>query len=71
MTNQNIRILPESNGNSHLMNTIRSVVRPTLTISVAGVLLWGVVRGIAFPEWYVPFATGLIIWWFADRPKSQ
>jgi len=49
------------------IETARAIVRPIITLSGWGSLLYGVLQGINIPEWYWTAVVGFTSFWFASR----
>jgi len=50
-----------------VVEIIRAIARPAVTIIFAAVIAQVVVEGIAAPEWFLGLAATCILWWFGDR----
>jgi len=53
--------------NNPVVDIIRAIARPAVTIIFAAVIAQVVVEGNAAPQWFLGLASGCILWWFGDR----
>ena len=56
--------------NGKLTEVVRAIVRPVITLSGWGCIIYLAVRGIITPDVFVPGVMALVAWWFATRPRS-
>lgn len=57
--------------NGKLMELVRAIVRPVITLGFSGILVYKVLVGVAVPEWFQTTTIGLITWWFAMRGAEE
>jgi len=50
-----------------VVQIIRAIARPAISIIFAAVIAQIVIEGITAPEWFLALASGCILWWFGDR----
>lgn len=51
--------------NGKLMEVVRAIVMPMLTLGFGSILGIQVLRGENPPEWFVGLTASIITWWFA------
>lgn len=51
------------------VNTIRALVRPTVTLGLLALVAWQVVRGVPTPEYVIAAFSTAFGFWFAARQK--
>ena len=56
--------------NGKLMEQVRAVVRPIITLSGWAFLLYAFIVGLAVAEWFWTTVVSLTVWWFADRKQE-
>ena len=54
-----------------LMELVRAVVRPVITLGFSAILGYMVLDGQNPPEWFQTTTIGLITWWFATRGTEE
>ena len=54
------------NGNP-VVEIIRAIARPAISVIFAAVIAQMVIQGITAPEWFLALAIPCITWWFAER----
>lgn len=57
--------------NSKLMEMVRAVVRPVVTLSGWGAIIFMLLDGQDVPEWFQVVVVGLSTWWFASRQAEE
>jgi hypothetical protein len=50
-----------------VIEIIRAIARPAISVIFAAVIAQVVIEGIAVPEWFLALAIPCITWWFAER----
>jgi len=50
-----------------IVQIIRAIARPAISIIFAAVIAQVVVEGIDAPQWFLALAATCILWWFGDR----
>jgi len=50
---------------------INGFVRPAVTLSAMAGMVYGFLTGGIGPDVFVPFATGVITWWFKSRDDEK
>lgn len=50
-----------------VVEIIRAVARPAISVIFAAVIAQVVIDGIAAPQWFLGLASACILWWFGDR----
>jgi len=50
-----------------IVQIIRAIARPAISVIFAAVIAQVVVEGITTPEWFLALAIPCITWWFAER----
>ncbi len=50
---------------------MKAVVRPLISVAMAGTLIWGFVVGKIEAIIFVPIAAGVVGWWFIERSKEK
>lgn len=53
--------------NNPLVEFVRAIARPAISVIFAAVIANIVVEGITPPDWFLPLAIPCITWWFAER----
>lgn len=53
--------------NNPIVEILRAVVRPAITIMFGAAIVQVVVEGITPPQWFIGLASACILWWFGDR----
>lgn len=56
--------------NDKLMELVRAVVRPIITLSGWAFIIYSLIVGATVPEWFWTAAVSLVTWWFADRRQE-
>ncbi len=46
-------------------------VRPIISFSFSGGIIYGFVKGLVEPKDFLIIATGVIVWWFTARDKTK
>lgn len=57
--------------NGKMMETVRAVVRPIVTISGWGTLIYLIVMGKEINQEFFIAVMGLTAWWFATRQSEE
>ena len=52
---------------STVVEVIRAIARPAISVIFAAVIAQLVIEGITAPEWFLALAIPCITWWFAER----
>lgn len=52
---------------SKVIEFMRAVARPAISIIFTLALAWAVLNQILLPEWFLALAIPAITWWFAER----
>ena len=50
---------------------IKAAARPALSVMFGIALVVGVLKGIAFPEWFLGLSIPAILWWFGERTLTH
>ena len=50
-----------------VVDIIRAIARPAISVIFAAVIAQLVIEGITAPEWFLALAIPCITWWFAER----
>jgi len=50
-----------------VVQIIRAIARPAISIIFAAVIAQIVIEGITAPEWFLALAIPTIVWWFGER----
>lgn len=50
---------------------LNGYVRPLITIMAMGGIMYGFVIGTISSEVFVPFSTGIVVWWFKARDDKH
>jgi len=50
-----------------VVDIIRAIARPAISVIFAAVIAQVVIQGITPPAWFLPLAIPTITWWFAER----
>jgi len=50
-----------------VVEIIRAIARPAISVIFAAVIAQVVIEGIAVPDWFLALAIPAITWWFAER----
>jgi hypothetical protein len=58
------------NGNP-VVEIIRAIARPAISVIFAAVIAQAVVEGIAPPTWFLSLAIPCIVWWFGERAVTH
>jgi len=53
--------------NNPVVEIIRAVARPAISVIFAAVIAQLVIEGITAPEWFLALAIPTIVWWFGER----
>ena len=46
-------------------------VRPIVTLAAMGAVVYGFIIKIVGADVFVPFATGIVTWWFKSRDEAK
>ena len=52
---------------SKVIEFMRAVARPVISIIFALTLAWAVLNQVLLPDWFLAVAIPTITWWFAER----
>jgi len=50
-----------------IVQIIRAIARPAISVIFAAVIAQVVVEGIDAPQWFLALAIPCIVWWFGER----
>jgi len=50
-----------------IVQIIRAIARPAISVIFAAVIAQAVIEGITLPEWFLGLAGTCILWWFGER----
>lgn len=50
-----------------IVEIIRAIARPAISVIFAAVIAQLVIEGITAPEWFLALAIPCIVWWFGER----
>jgi len=53
--------------NTLVVDIIRAIARPAISVIFAAVIAQCVVESITPPAWFLPLAIPTITWWFVER----
>ena len=53
--------------NNFMVEIIRAIARPAISIMFAAAIVQIVIEGITPPDWFLPLAIPSIAWWFTER----
>ena len=53
--------------NNAVVEIIRAIARPAISVIFAAVIAQAVIEGITPPEWFLALAIPTIVWWFGER----
>jgi len=54
-----------------IVQIIRAIARPAISVIFAAVIAQIVVEGIAAPEWFLALAIPCILWYFGERAVTH
>ena len=52
---------------NQIVEIIRALARPAISVIFAAVIAQLVIEGITAPEWFLALAIPTIVWWFGER----
>jgi hypothetical protein len=54
-----------------MLEFLRGMVRPAISLLFAIALIMVVTEGIDAPEWFIGLGSGCIVYWFGDRTVTR
>lgn len=54
-----------------IIDIIRAVPRPAISVIFAAVIAQAVIEGISLPQWFIGLASTCILWWFGQKTVER